>query len=343
MLDRHKSRVSITLDGNFLHSYPLVSWSLNPFRVAGAPVEHDLELPAWRMRQYDELRLYFNVHPRHMTQAAAAASTDVVELDPSSSIDFSKSRHFAVLPNLGLFASSAFPFSRLADLSETTVLLPPHPAPETVAAFVDMMGFAGAINRYPATGISVRTTDMPVDGSIAGDILIVSTLDGLGGGQAALARAGYVRAPSLLRRVREWIVHPRQSVHAVSYALGEGAVVAAQSPFVAHRSVVAVLGSTPAALPDMVRDLRDPALAARFAGDMVIRHGPRLDNYRTGGIYTVGNMPAWMLPDWYLGGHPLLLCALGVLAALCGTSCAMMLLGARSRRRILNDDLTGDL
>ncbi|MDT8872515.1 hypothetical protein RAA17_18560 [Komagataeibacter rhaeticus] len=44
---------------------------------------------------------------------------------------------------------------------------------------------------------------------------------------------------------------------------------------------------------------------------MVIRHGARLDSYRTGGLYTVGNMPAWMLPDWYLGGHPLLLCGLG--------------------------------
>ncbi|QHC34703.1 UDP-forming cellulose synthase catalytic subunit [Komagataeibacter xylinus] len=341
VLERKKSHVSVMLNDTFLHVYPLVPWSLNPFRVAGAPVEHDLELPVWRMGQQNELRLYFNVYPRHMTQAEAAASPDVVELDPSSTIDFSKSRHFAVLPDVALFASSAFPFSRMADLSETTVLLPPHPAPDTVAAFVDMMGLAGAINRYPATGVSVRTTDMPVDDTITGDILIFSTLDGLGNGQAALARAGYVRGPSLLQRLRMRMMHP--GAPAPTYNLTEGAVVAAQSPFVAHRSVVAVLGGAPAALPAMVRDLRDPALMQRFQGDMVIRHGARLDNYRTGGLYTVGNMPAWMLPDWYLGGHPLLLCGLGVLAALCGTSWAMAVLGARSRRRILNNDLTGDL
>lgn len=343
VLDRAHSRVSVTLNGMFVHAYPLEPRSLNPFRAAGTPVAHDLELPFWKMGQHDELRLYFDVRPRNMTGTAAAASPDVVELDPDSTIDFSKSRHFAVLPNVGLFASSAFPFSRMADLSETTVLLPPHPAPDTVAAFVDMMGFVGAINRYPVTGVRVQTTDMPVDGSITGDILILSTLDGLGNAQAALARAGYVRGLSLPRRVREWVLHPGSGVRAPSYTLGEGAVVAAQSPFVAHRSVVAVLGATPASLPAMVRDLRDPAMAARFTGDMVIRHGARLDNYRTGGIYTMGNMPAWMLPDWYLGGHPLLLCALGGLAAVCGTSCAMALLGARSRRRILNNDLTGAL
>ena len=342
VLDRAKSHVSVTLNGTFLHVYPLVPWSINPFRTAGAPVQHDLELPVWKMGQQNTLRLYFDVYPRHMTQAEAAASPDVVELDPSSTIDFSKSRHFAVLPDVAMFASSAFPFSRMADLSETTVLLPPHPAPDTVAAFVDMMGFAGAINRYPATGVSVRSTDMPVDDTIIGDILVFSTLDGLGNGQAALAQAGYVRPPSLLRRLRMRVMH-HPGVAPPVYNLAEGAVVAAQSPFVAHRSVVAVLGGVPAALPAMVRDLRDPATMQRFQGDMVIRHGARLDDYRTGGIYTVGNMPAWMLPDWYLGGHPLLLCGLGVLAALCGTSWAMTVLGARSRRRILNDDLTGDL
>ncbi|WP_308720206.1 UDP-forming cellulose synthase catalytic subunit [Komagataeibacter xylinus] len=341
VLERRKSHVSVMLNGTFLHAYPLVTWSLNPFRMAGAPVEHDLELPVWKMGQQNTLRLYFDVYPRHMTQAEAAASSDVVELDPSSTIDFSKSRHFAVLPDVAMFASSAFPFSRMADLSETTVLLPPHPAPDTLAAFMDMMGFAGAINRYPATGVSVRTTDMPVDDTITGDILIFSTLDGLGNGQAALAQAGYVRGPSLLRRLRMRVMHPGAPEPA--YNLTEGAVVAAQSPFVAHRSVVAVLGGVPAALPAMVHDLRDPATMQRFHGDMVIRHGARLDNYRTGGIYTVGNMPAWMLPDWYLGGHPLLLCGLGGLATLCGTFWAMTVLGARSRRRILNDDLTGDL
>nr|WP_239019984.1 UDP-forming cellulose synthase catalytic subunit [Novacetimonas maltaceti] len=343
VLDRAKSHVSVTLNGTYLHSYPLVPWSLNPFRARGAPVEHDLELPVWKMSQHNELRLYFDVQPRHMTEQAAIASPDVVELDPSSTMDFSKSRHFAVLPDITMFATAAFPFSRMADLSETTVLLPPHPAAETVATFLDLMGFAGAISSYPVTGVDVRTTDMPVDGSITGDVLVVSTLDGLGNARAALANAGYVRHRSLLERVGARVMHPDRGAAPPSYDLAEGAVVAAQSPFVAHRSVVAVLGATPAALSAMVHDLRDPAHMARFQGDMVIRHGDRLDDYRTGGVYTVGNMPAWMLPDWYLGGHPLLLCVLGVMAALCGTSCAMKLLGARSRRRILNDDLTGDL
>lgn len=76
---------------------------------------------------------------------------------------------------------------------------------------------------------------------------------------------------------------------------------------------------------------------------MVVRHGARLDNYRTASAYTEGYMPAWMWPDWYLGGHPFLLYLLGVIGSVAGTSCAMSVLRARSRKRVLNDDLTGNL
>ena len=35
--------------------------------------------------------------------------------------------HYAPMPNLEIFANAGFPFTRLADLSETTVVLPPRP------------------------------------------------------------------------------------------------------------------------------------------------------------------------------------------------------------------------
>ncbi|PYD74929.1 cellulose synthase catalytic subunit (UDP-forming) [Novacetimonas pomaceti] len=345
VLDRAKSHVSVMMNGMFLHSYSLAPWSLNPFRKSGAPVEHVLELPVWNMSEHNRLDLYFDVHPRHGGGGAAQASDAVVELDPSSTMDFSKSRHFAVLPDIAMFAQAGFPFSRMADLSETTVVIPPRPAPDTIGAFLDMMGFMGALDRYPTTGLDVRTTDMPLDMSVTGDILVFSPLKDLGNASSALSLAGYRRKDTPATRVMRWLAHPLSggNVAPAFVNLDEGAVVAAQSPFAAHRSVVAVLGATPAALSAIVRDLRDPADLARFQGDMVVRHGARLDDYRTGGIYTVGSMPAWMLPDWYLGGHPLLLCLIGMLTAVCGTSCAISLLSARSRRRILDHDLTGDL
>jgi hypothetical protein len=41
-------------------------------------------------------------------------------------IDLSKTRHFSLLPNLSYFVGASFPFSRLADYSQTTLLLPEH-------------------------------------------------------------------------------------------------------------------------------------------------------------------------------------------------------------------------
>jgi hypothetical protein len=40
--------------------------------------------------------------------------------------------HYAPLPNLEIFANAGFPFTRFADLSETTVVLPPTPTEQEI-------------------------------------------------------------------------------------------------------------------------------------------------------------------------------------------------------------------
>ncbi|EPN59791.1 cellulose synthase regulator protein, partial [Pseudomonas syringae pv. actinidiae ICMP 19096] len=42
-------------------------------------------------------------------------------IDPESTLDFSGYDHFMAMPNLGVFKDSGFPFTRLADLSQTAV------------------------------------------------------------------------------------------------------------------------------------------------------------------------------------------------------------------------------
>ena len=45
-------------------------------------------------------------------------------IDPDSTLDLSGYDHFMAMPNLGVFKDSGFPFTRLADLSETVLVLP---------------------------------------------------------------------------------------------------------------------------------------------------------------------------------------------------------------------------
>ncbi|GAN87422.1 cellulose synthase catalytic subunit AB [Komagataeibacter intermedius TF2] len=342
LVDRQHSEVDVMLNGMFLHSYPLVSWSFNPFGRHDGLVEHDVELPSWVLKEQNVLSVYFDVRAR--TSGGQGPAVSEVGLDPSSTIDLSASRHLAVLPSVKLFAMSGFPFSRMADMSQTTVLLPPDPAPATQGAFLDLMGFLGAVDQYPVTGLHVDTTDMHAGGEQAGDMLVISPFDRLGAASQALARAGYRTGGTWSVKAGQWMRHlVGMEAGNPPGSLDEGALIAAQSPFAPHHSVVALLGATPDALSAMAGDLRDPARGERFQGDMVVRHGARLDNYRTASAYTEGYMPAWMWPDWYLGGHPFLLYLLGVIGSVAGTSCAMSVLRARSRKRVLNDDLTGNL
>ena len=45
--------------------------------------------------------------------------------------------HYAPLPNLETFANAGFPFTRVADLGETTVVLPPTPTEQEIETFVN--------------------------------------------------------------------------------------------------------------------------------------------------------------------------------------------------------------
>ncbi|WP_395372055.1 UDP-forming cellulose synthase catalytic subunit [Komagataeibacter diospyri] len=343
LVSRWQSHVAVMLNGTFLHNYPLVSWSLNPFgKRGGGVVTHDVELPSWLLGERNTLSVYLDVRPRHV--GAQENNAPLIGLEPSSILDFSHSRHLAALPSLKLFVTTGFPFTRMADLSRTTVIVPPDAAAATESAFLDMMGFFGATSGCPVTGVHVGTTDMAYGPDPQDDLIVISPQGQLGAAAQVLDHAGYRNGATWRVQAGQWISHLYGAqTTGIPTTFDEGALVAARSPYSRHGSVVAVLGTTPDTLSAMVQDMRDPARIGRFAGDMVVRHGARLDNYRTVGAYTVGYMPAWMWPDWYLGGHPLLLYALGIGASVAGTSCAMVLLRGRSRRRIQNDDLTGNL
>ena len=67
--------------------------------------------------------------------------------------------HYAPLPNLEIFANAGFPFTRLADLSETTVVLPAQPTEQEIETFVTLMGHFGRQTGFPALRVTVAGPD----------------------------------------------------------------------------------------------------------------------------------------------------------------------------------------
>src|ERR1019366_914291 len=66
-----------------------------------------------------------------------------------SYLDITGIPHSAMLPNLGLFANAGYPFTRKADLADTSVVLPDEPSINELEMFLTMMGHFGAQTGYP--------------------------------------------------------------------------------------------------------------------------------------------------------------------------------------------------
>ena len=76
-------------------------------------------------------------------------------VDPGSKIDFSGFPHYTALPELSLFANGGYPYSRLADMSETAIALPSQLGASEIATYLALMGHLGNSTGYPATRITL--------------------------------------------------------------------------------------------------------------------------------------------------------------------------------------------
>jgi cellulose synthase (UDP-forming) len=92
----------------------------------------------------------------------------------TSYLDLAGIPHWAVLPNLEIFANAGYPFTRRADLSDTAVVLPDAPSPEEIELYLTLMGHFGAQTGYPVTNVTVTNAD-GMTGSK--DFLVLGTVD----------------------------------------------------------------------------------------------------------------------------------------------------------------------
>jgi cellulose synthase (UDP-forming) len=76
-----------------------------------------------------------------------------------SELDLRGISNFTQMPKLELFAKAGYPFTRLADLSGTAVILPPIPTSEEIGLYLGVLGFLGAQTGAPAVRLTVMDPD----------------------------------------------------------------------------------------------------------------------------------------------------------------------------------------
>jgi cellulose synthase (UDP-forming) len=93
----------------------------------------------------------------------------------ASSIDLRQMKHWAAMPDLELFANAGFPFTKIADLAETVVVMPQAPSPSEIVLLLDLMSHFGSQTGYPCLRVEIAGPDAVMRGDK--DYLILGNIN----------------------------------------------------------------------------------------------------------------------------------------------------------------------
>ncbi|OFA08531.1 cellulose biosynthesis cyclic di-GMP-binding regulatory protein BcsB [Duganella phyllosphaerae] len=287
-------------------------------------------VPAFKLGSRNQMQYSFSFS--YQKEGPCETQIDNVRamIDADSTIDFSGYPHYAEMPNLGYFASAGFPFSKFADLAQTTVVLPDAPAAQDIEVMLGLLGRVGESTGYPATLVEVTT---------AGNDTLLKDRDLLvigAAGQQKLLQRWSAKLPAALdgrtRKISQpvstasslfdWLgfgTNPDPQVASSESLSGSGPMALMtgfESPITAGRSVVAVTAGTPQDMLQVLDALADEVTVRSLQGSAAFVSGKRVESMLVGDTYKLGELPWWTLIWFHMSGHPVLLGLMGVLAVL---------------------------
>lgn len=332
------STLNVNINEEFVRALPLEDWARSsdykslvklPNLDANVSYREDLlYVPPHKIYGRDQLQLNY-----HFELVKDGECRDNLpdnlrgSVDPDSTLDFSSFPHYAALPNLAYFGKLGFPFTRLADLSETAVVMPEQPTSEEISVYLMAMGRMGEATGYPVLRHAlvsapevdkVSNRDLLVIGSVQNQNLIAKWADYLP--MVLVSGEHKLREPDIFRRLvyrwEEKDVHETPRPEGTLNLKGMRDIVglmAFESPLQSSRSVVLLYADKPADLLHIADALFDPDRLKNVQGDFVLVD-ERGDRYaKVSPTYYVGFLPWGMQLHWLFTRHPLLAGFFGIL------------------------------
>lgn len=251
-------------------------------------------------------------------------------VDEDSTIDLTDFPHFTYLPDLAVFANGGFPFTRLADLAETAIILPEKVSPQEAEAFLTVMGRVGYATGYPAFRFKLgrpaeiqqfADDDILVLGTSTNQPLMEEWADHMP--MTVIDGATHLRIIGPIERLRaRWEgrdadaaqKHAGRVIEEAGRSLG--AIMSFESPLKSRRTVVLLTAGDGKRLIDVARILTDSGKTQFVRGDLVLLNGDELNHYSMGSQYSVGHLPFFLALRWWFSEQPVILALLSVAAAL---------------------------
>ena len=335
------SRLNISLNDQFITSLPLLAKgtsSLEELRLAvlandSANATDKLIVPSLKIGDRNRLRFDFNFAStvgsaqRDRCQTILPADTQAI-IDEDSTIDLSGYHHYINMPDLKAFARSGFPFSRMADMSESIVVVPKQTTPTLVSTLLESVASISARTGYPAFALRL-SDDWNSASKEDADLLLL--------GQMAPDLRDNPDMNLLLQRQHDMLVQPynnsgikesnrrgpndvdnNQPANRVEVSAQApiAAIMGMQSPHHNQRSIVALLGNDDADYSLIRETLGDSGKLNAVAGSVALIRNSGVYSQLVGDTYYVGSLPWWLLLWYQLSEHPVLLAALAVISIL---------------------------
>ena len=333
------SNLTISLNNQFITSLPLhskTSSQLEQMRLAllsneSANLTDKLLVPALKIGDRNTLRFDFNFATTNASSQRDKCVTSLpvnnqAVIDQESVIDLSGYYHYIAMPDLRAFARGGFPFSRMADLSQTVVMVPSHSTPVQLSTLFETIAGISARSGLPAFGL--KLSDDWNDAKGDNDLLVFGALNStVGNGDDANL---------VLAQTRDWLLQPANESNGKSARAGQfsdardqgatrvevsaqapiAAIVGLQSPYHDQRSIVALLAKDDADYQLLRDTLADSGKMEAVAGSVALIRSSGVSGSMVGQQYFVGHLPWWLLLWYQLSEHPVLLAGMATLSVL---------------------------
>ncbi|KAA1012910.1 cellulose biosynthesis cyclic di-GMP-binding regulatory protein BcsB [Paraburkholderia panacisoli] len=358
---RDRSSLNVSVNNGFVQALPIPAESASVFELSHyfgrimpdrtAEARRTVRIPPLLLTPRAQLRLHFYYDIPNTGECHGRMLDNVVgAIDPNSTIDLSSFPHYMALPDLAAFANSGFPFTRMADLSETAVILPNDADSSDYSLYLLTMGRMGESTGYPVTGVTVGTAD-DADKYANKDLMIF----GAPGKQPLLQRwsrsmpfssdgnAHMFRLSDIAFWLQDWW-HGERGVErtparadlTLVSSNGSALLTGFESPLQKSRSAVALVSAAGQSDADLSGALLDADVLPKIQGAMAVIHGRDVTITSNGDAYFVGHLSPQEYLRWALSSHPLLLMLGGVLAALIIAGLFYRTLRSIAARRLKN-------
>ncbi len=344
------STIQVYMNDGYVSSTPMPHTD-----KASAKLETVIPIPVANMRPFSNslmMRFIFLLPKKGRCQDTAPYNLQGAVLKDSY-LDITDIPHWAPMPNLEIFANAGYPFTRKADLADTTVVLPDTPAADEIEMYLTFMGHFGAQTGYPVLNVSVTNNDGMKSDS-GKDYLVMGTVED----QAALSRLNQ-NLPVVIDgsglHIQDtqgffaqlqhawWKVRSSDHVQSgqleTAGGLPDALMEGIEWPSGSGKSVVVMVVRDHATIPSFLSTFLKTSQSSDVSQSVSVLHGTRFVSYRIGNdVYNVGSLSTWTYLNILFSRFPWLMVVTALVICFLMATLLRAVLRRKARARLQGND-----